>query len=180
MKLALQMFSPLMLNASDWRAIFAPQGRLLKAGDTIHRTNLSRTLQTIAKEGPGAFYKGPIADAIIDKVRKTGGILSHEDLENYQVQVQHALEGSYRGRKIYTPHAPTSGPVLIHMLNLMEHYPDLVVDGRTALNTHRLIEAMKCGFALVHMRWLWLTELPLVGFAARYVLQASLFALALD
>ena len=151
MKLVLQMFSPLMLNASDWRAIFAPQGRLLKAGDTIHRTNLSRTLQTIAKEGPGAFYKGPIADAIIDKVRRTGGILSHEDLENYQVQVQNALEGSYRGRKIYTPHAPTSGPVLIHMLNLMEHYPDLVVDGRTALNTHRLIEAMKCGFALVHI-----------------------------
>lgn len=139
-----QMFAPLMLTEPDWRAIFAPDGRLLAEGDTIRRLNLSRTLETLAEEGPGAFYKGPIADAIVDKVKATGGILTREDLENYEVDVELALEGSYRGRKIYTPHAPTSGPVLIHMLNLMEHFPDLIEDGRTVLNVHRVIEAMKC------------------------------------
>ena len=133
-----------MLNAPDWRAVFAPDGQLLKEGDIIRRTNLSRTLEIIAEQGPNAFYKGPIADAIVEKIKATGGILSHEDLENYEVVVQPALQGSYRGRKIYTPHAPTSGPVLIHMLNLMEHYPDLVQDGPTLLNVHRSIEAMKC------------------------------------
>ncbi|RPD59787.1 gamma-glutamyltranspeptidase [Lentinus tigrinus ALCF2SS1-6] len=143
----IEMFSPLMLNAPDWRAVFAPDGQLLKKGDIIRRTNLSRTLETIAQEGPGAFYEGPIADAIVEKIKATGGILSHEDLENYQVIVQPALQGSYRGRKIYTPHAPTSGPVLLHMLNLIEHYPDLIQDGSTLLNIHRSIEAMKFGFA---------------------------------
>ncbi|TFK89119.1 gamma-glutamyltranspeptidase [Polyporus arcularius HHB13444] len=138
----IEMFSPLMLNVPDWRAVFAPDGQLLKEGQVIRRTNLSRTLEIIAREGPDAFYKGPIADAIVDKVKATGGILSHEDLENYQAIVRPALQGSYRGRKIYTPHAPTSGPVLLHMLNLMEHYPDLVHDGRTLLNVHRFIEAM--------------------------------------
>ena len=133
-----------MLNAPDWRAVFAPDGQLLKEGDIIRRTNLSRTLETIAEQGPDAFYKGPIADAIVEKIKATGGILSHEDLENYEVVVQPALQGLYRGRKIYTPHAPTSGPVLIHMLNLMEHYPDLVQVGPTLLNVHRSIEAMKC------------------------------------
>ncbi|KAI0645531.1 gamma-glutamyltranspeptidase [Trametes meyenii] len=143
----LRMFAPLMLNEPDWRAVFAPEGRLLREGETIRRTNLSRTLATIAEEGPGAFYKGPIADAIVNKVRETGGILSHADLEGYEAHVQRALKGSYRGRKVYTPHAPTSGPVLIHMLNLMEHYEELVEDGRTLLNVHRFIEAMKFGFA---------------------------------
>ncbi|KAI1794183.1 gamma-glutamyltranspeptidase [Ganoderma leucocontextum] len=143
----LQMFSTLMLNEPDWRAVFAPEGRLLREGEIIRRTNLSRTLKAIAEEGPDAFYKGPIADAIIEKVRTTGGILTHDDLEGYKVQVLRALQGTYHGRKIYTPHAPTSGPILQHMLNLMEHYDDLVKDGRTVLNAHRSVEAMKFGFA---------------------------------
>lgn len=71
--------------------------------------------------------------------------MTHEDLESYRVHVRPALQGTYRGRKVYTPHAPTSGPVLLHMLNLMEHYDDLA-DGRSPLNSHRLVEAMKCEF----------------------------------
>ncbi|KAI8972210.1 gamma-glutamyltranspeptidase [Trametes punicea] len=143
----IEMFAPLMLNHPDWRPIFAPEGRLLKEGDTIRRTSLSLTLSAIAEKGADAFYTGSIADAIVEKVRQTGGILSHKDLEDYRVHVKHALQGTYRGRKVYTPHAPTSGPVLIHMLNLMEHYDHFAEEGRTILNVHRLIEAMKFGFA---------------------------------
>ncbi len=46
-----------MLNNPDWSAIFAPNGRFLKEGETIHRTNLSRTLNMIAEQGADAFYK---------------------------------------------------------------------------------------------------------------------------
>lgn len=46
-----------MLGNPDWSAIFAPHGTFLKQGDLIRRTNLSRTLSTIASEGPDAFYK---------------------------------------------------------------------------------------------------------------------------
>ncbi|EIW63497.1 gamma-glutamyltranspeptidase [Trametes versicolor FP-101664 SS1] len=143
----LEMFAPLMLNHPDWKPIFAPEGHTLKTGETIRRTNLSRTLAAIAEGGADAFYTGPIADAIVEKVRVTGGILSHADLAQYEVQVKRALQGTYRGRTVYTPHAPTSGPVLIHMLNLMEHYDDLAEEGRTVVNVHRAIEAMKFGFA---------------------------------
>ena len=51
------MFSPLMFNEPDWKDVFAPKGCLLKAGDTIRRPALSRTLAAIAAEGPDAFYK---------------------------------------------------------------------------------------------------------------------------
>ena len=71
--------------------------------------------------------------------------MTHEDFHNYAVHVRPALQGTYRGRKVYTQHAPTSGPVLLHMLNLMEHYENLTAEGRSSLNTHRLVEAMKCG-----------------------------------
>ncbi|KAG1900607.1 gamma-glutamyltranspeptidase [Suillus fuscotomentosus] len=142
----LQMFARLILPKEDWRAIFAPEGRMLFEGETIRRTNYSRTLATIASEGPNVFYKGPIADSIIRKVQATGGIMTNGDLENYTVKVDHALQGTYRDKKVYTSCAPTSGPVLLHILNLLERY-DFIGEGRTGLNIHRFIEALKFGFA---------------------------------
>lgn len=85
-----------------------------------------------------------MADAIVAKVKATGGILTHEDLEDYEVIVKPALMGTYRDKKIYTTHAPTSGPVLLHMFNLLEHFDDFVEEGRTGLNVHRIVETMKC------------------------------------
>ncbi|KAG7449552.1 gamma-glutamyltranspeptidase [Guyanagaster necrorhizus] len=137
-------FVDLMLGNPDWRDIFAPNGVLLKEGEMIRRTNYSRTLATIATGGADAFYKGPIADALVQKITMTGGILSHADLEGYKVKVSRALQGTYRDRKIHTTHAPTSGPVLLHMLNLMEKYD---LETRDGVNTHRSVEAMKFGFS---------------------------------
>ncbi|KAJ7072338.1 gamma-glutamyltranspeptidase [Mycena amicta] len=137
-------FPTLMLGDPDWSAVFAPSGIFLRKGEVIRRTNYSRTLATIASEGPDAFYKGPIADSLIKKVRETGGILSHADLANYSVKVERALHGTYRGRKVYTSHAPASGSVLLHMLNLMETYPPAP---RTPLSMHRVVEVLKFGFA---------------------------------
>lgn len=123
--------------------MFAPDGELLREGDVIRNANLSRTLGLIAERGADVFYQGEIANAIISKIRAEGGIMTHEDLINYKVNVSRALEGTYRGLKVYTSHAPTSGPVLLHMLNLLENY-DLPAEGRTEVNVHRLVEAMKC------------------------------------
>ncbi|KAF8906563.1 gamma-glutamyltranspeptidase [Gymnopilus junonius] len=137
-------FAGLFLTNPDWTSIFAPNGRLLREGEIIRRTNLSITLTKIAEEGAKAFYTGSIADSIVRKVRLEGGILSHEDLKNYTVKVERALEGTYRNKKIYTTHAPTSGPVLLHMLNLIEKYD---MKEMNSLNVHRLLEVMKFGFA---------------------------------
>ena len=87
--------------------------------------------------------KGPLADAIVDAIQTSGGIVTAEDMASYKVKVLPALVGTYLGRKVYTTHAPTSGPVLLHMLNLLEGY-DLKGEGRTGLNTHRFVETMKC------------------------------------
>lgn len=70
--------------------------------------------------------------------------MTQEDLDAYEVQIQTALQGTYNGRTIYTTHAPTSGPVLLHMFNLLELFDDFIEDGRTGVNVHRLVEVMKC------------------------------------
>lgn len=55
--ISIQWFPDLMLNNPDWNVIFAPQGRFLREGEIIRRTNLSRTLSIVAQEGADALYQ---------------------------------------------------------------------------------------------------------------------------
>lgn len=142
----IQTYSRLMLGQDEWRTVFAPNGKPLIEGQTIRRPNYARTLSVLASDGPDAFYKGPIADALVRKIKETGGIMTHADLEGYAVKVERALRGTYRDKKVYTSRAPTSGPALLHMLNLIERF-DLTNEGRSGLNAHRIVEAQKFGFA---------------------------------
>ncbi|KZV95135.1 gamma-glutamyltranspeptidase [Exidia glandulosa HHB12029] len=142
----LVLFKEFMESDPDWIPTFAPKGTILKQGEWISRANLSRTLYTIAEQGADAFYSGAIAESLVAKIRETGGVMTLEDFANYRVHVDKAMEGSYRGKKIFTTKAPTSGAVLIHILNLLEKY-NLPEEGLTPLNLHRVVEALKFGFA---------------------------------
>ncbi|KAH7339600.1 gamma-glutamyltranspeptidase [Rhizoctonia solani] len=134
-----------MENDMDWSPIFAPGGKLLKQGDWIKRQNFSYTLSSIANEGPDAFYKGTIAASLISKIQATGGIMSLQDLESYKVIQRPALKSTYQGRHVYTAHAPSSGPVLIHVLNALERFGRNEKEG--GLWWHRVTEALKFGSA---------------------------------
>ncbi|KAH7922186.1 gamma-glutamyltranspeptidase [Leucogyrophana mollusca] len=138
-------FKRLILENPDWSAIFAPGGRILRQGELIKREIFAKTLTAIAAGQDNLFYDGWIGDSLINKIRSTGGIMTHADLRGYQVKVARAITGTYRGRKVYTTNAPTSGPALLHMLNLLEHFD--LGPYRTGLNVHRTVEAQKFGFS---------------------------------
>jgi gamma-glutamyltranspeptidase/glutathione hydrolase/leukotriene-C4 hydrolase len=91
-----------------------------------------------------AFAKGRIAKSIVKTVRAAGGILTEEDLASYKARVEPAIKGTYRNRTLYTSGAPSSGPVLIGLLNTLEPIETFVEEGRTGLNMHRFVEALKC------------------------------------
>ncbi|KAG8777938.1 hypothetical protein FRC12_000112 [Ceratobasidium sp. 428] len=138
----------------DWSAVFAPEGRLLEKGDWVKRENFSYTLARIAAEGPDAFYTGTIATSMINKIQQTGGIMTEEDLASYEVVQRPALEGTYRGRRVYTTHAPSSGPVLLHVLNALDRFgagPNIhdkvAMKQEGGLWWHRVVEALKFGSA---------------------------------
>lgn len=140
----IKVYEQLMLTNPDWSAIFAPKGQLLTQGDMIRRSNYSHTLYQIAEHGAEAFYTGPILNAMLHKINITGGVLTETDFADYKVIVQPALRGSYKNRTVYTSHAPTSGPVLLFILNLHEQF-DETTDN--SLSLHRYVETLKFGFA---------------------------------
>ncbi|KAI8341424.1 gamma-glutamyltransferase [Chlamydoabsidia padenii] len=135
-----------ILEDPEYSKIYAPSGTLAQPGDILKRPALAKTLETIAKEGADAFYTGPIAESTVKTIQNAGGIITLKDLQDYRPKIRPTIHTYYHGKKVTTASAPTSGPILISMLNILERY-NLGSLGRIGLNLHRLVEAMKFGNA---------------------------------
>ncbi|KAF9186920.1 hypothetical protein BGZ51_001231 [Haplosporangium sp. Z 767] len=143
----LQLYRELMETKPDWSAVFAPNGTVLREGQWIKREALANTLEKIGKEGADAFYTGSIAQSMVDHIHANGGILTMKDMGSYQPLIKKPMVGYYHGRKVYTTPAPTSGPVLISILNILELYDLGRYKADANVEAHRLVEAMKFGYA---------------------------------
>ena len=138
---------------SHWPAsakiFFKADGSALGPGDWLVQSDLADSLETIARAGPHAFYDGPIAEKIAAAVQSAGGVMTTDDLKNYQAIERPPVRGSYRGYDIVSMAPPSSGGVeLIEMLNILEGY-DLsgIARADAARALHLLIEAMKRAYA---------------------------------
>ncbi|KAF8924018.1 hypothetical protein BGZ58_002277 [Dissophora ornata] len=143
----IQLAKEMLETEPDWSHVFAPGRTALREGQWIKREALANTLEAIGREGADVFYTGEIAQMMVDHVQKNGGILTMEDMEAYKPLIKEPVVGFYQGRKVYSSPAPTSGPALISMLNILERYNIGRVKGDTGVDAHRLVEAMKHGFA---------------------------------
>jgi len=127
-------------------AIFFNGDQPMREGERLIQLDLADTLRAIAKDGPDAFYRGRTAAQIAGAVVKAGGIMSKDDLANYNPIERAVVRGSYRGYDIISAPPPSSGGVhLIEMLNILEGY-DLARLGREE-SLHDMIEAMKRAYA---------------------------------
>jgi gamma-glutamyltranspeptidase/glutathione hydrolase len=140
-----------------------PAGNQWPEGQVIRMPALAATLERVASEGAAAFYHGPIADQIVTAVGDAGGILSASDLADYQPHWRHPLRGSYRGYELFTMPPPSSGGVIVEILNILAN-DDLATLGMTSpAYLHLLAEAMGSGFA-DRARWYGdpgFTEVPI-------------------
>lgn len=120
-------------------------GKPWQEGDRLIQFDLADTLRAIAKNGPRAFYEGTTAARIADAVVKAGGIMTKDDLKNYQALERPVVRGTYRGYDIVSMPPPSSGGVhLIEMLNILEGFGKLERGEKTS---HLMIEAMKRAYA---------------------------------
>ncbi|KAL8409556.1 hypothetical protein RB594_007848 [Gaeumannomyces avenae] len=136
-----------LVDDPAWAEDFAPNGTLLKLGDTITRKRYAKTLEKIGRHGADAFYKGEIAESIISLIRATNGTMTLADLASYGVATPPAVSVEYRGYRVWSTPSPTSGAVCLSILKTMEQYPraDLLADAN--LTTHRFGEALRFGYA---------------------------------
>ncbi|ORX34374.1 putative gamma-glutamyltranspeptidase 1 precursor [Kockovaella imperatae] len=136
-----------MKNFDAWKQVYAPDGQFVVEGDWIARKNYGKTLETIARHGASAFYEGEIAKKSVRTIQGYDGIMDEEDLKSFKARRYPAIHQTYHGKTIYTTSAPTSGGVMLGILNLLEPYnfqESSCLDSH--INQHRLVEAMKFGF----------------------------------
>ncbi|MDD4212457.1 MAG: gamma-glutamyltransferase [Bacilli bacterium] len=101
----------------------------LQAGDLMVQENLAKALKLIRDQGRDGFYKGVVAQAIIDTFEAQGGLITQADLDkaNGYTKVATPTQGSYKGYDIVSVNTPSSGGIiLIETLNMLEHYGNLV------------------------------------------------------
>ena len=129
-------------------AIFTKNGPPFEPGELFIQKDLAETLELILREGKNGFYTGPVADRIVAHMKKESGLITSDDLLNYETVVRKPVTGSYRGYKVISMPPPSSGGVaLIQLLNILENI-DLKSLGHSSPEyVHYLVEAMRRVYA---------------------------------
>ena len=109
---------------------------------------LAHTLELIARDGADAFYRGPIARAIVAASEANGGILTLDDLANYRIEERAPLHCAFHGYDIASAPPPSSGGVtLCEILNVIASYPLAAWGWHSARAVHYVTEAERRAYA---------------------------------
>src|SRR5713226_6926825 len=125
------------------KRIFLRNGNYYQPGELLKQPELARTLERIAKN-PDDFYHGAMARELAAAIQKGGGLMTPEDLANYEVKERAALHGAYRGYEVISAPPPSSGGiVLLETLNILEPVPLSSMGNRSADSIHWTVEAFR-------------------------------------
>lgn len=160
---------PGLVEYPSSRAIFAPAGRPLRAGEILYQRDLARTLDAIAEGGAEAFYRGEIARALVRFSDEQGGLLSREDLANHRTRWQDPIAVAYRGYTIFEAPPNSSGHALLQMLSIVEQFDLKALGCNSAASVHLMVEAKRLAFAdreryLADPEWV---DVPVEGLLCR-------------
>jgi gamma-glutamyltranspeptidase/glutathione hydrolase len=126
--------------------IFQRDGKYYQAGELLKQPELARTLERIARN-PDDFYHGAMARELAAAVAKGGGLVTVDDLANYEVKEREAIRGTYRGYDIISAPPPSSGGIaLVEILNILEGYDLAKLGNRSAQAIHLTAEAFRRAF----------------------------------
>jgi gamma-glutamyltranspeptidase/glutathione hydrolase len=138
-----EVLEPIITSTPEVAALYAPEGRILREGDTFRYPDMSDALERFAAEGADPFYRGETARAVCERVRERGGTLGMDDMEAYEPIEREPVRAMFRGNKVLTNPPPSSGGILIaYALGLLERLGERsgveeIVAVTEAANAHR-------------------------------------------
>ena len=116
-----------MSSSTKAKSYFFPKGQPLAQGELLINRDYAALMRQLADNGSDIFYFGPIADAIVYKVRentRNPGLLNHEDLANYAVKERPALCTKFRNYEVCGMGPPSSGAIGVgQILGMINKFP---------------------------------------------------------
>jgi gamma-glutamyltranspeptidase / glutathione hydrolase len=134
----------LRYSATGRRVYFHDDGRLRGVGEILRNTDMADTLERIARSGGSdIFYHGDIAEQIAEDFAANGGLITLEDLAQYELSKVAPIWGDYRGHRIATSPPPGSGFPMLELLHIMENFDVSAMEHGGTEHVRTLFEAMK-------------------------------------
>ena len=133
--------------------VFLENGKAPDLYKILRNPDLARALRLIQKDGRDAFYKGPIGDALIARVQKGGGVMTHADLAEFESEWVEPISTNYHGFDVFQLPPPGQGWAGLEMLNILEvcapyHGLNLTTLGPSNPDYwHLMVEAKKLAYS---------------------------------
>jgi gamma-glutamyltranspeptidase/glutathione hydrolase len=119
-----EILADLLLSSKECAALWAPQGQVLREGETLRNPELGEALTRLGKEGDEPFYRGDIAAAVDRWLRERGGSVTGQALAGYRALVREPVRMRYREREVLTNPPPSAGGTLLaYTLGLLDREP---------------------------------------------------------
>ncbi len=119
-----EILADLLTSTPECAALWAPEGRVLREGETMRNPELAEALVRLGREGPAPFYTGDTAAAVCDWLAERGGSLGPADLAGYGAIEREPVRVRYRDREILTNPPPSAGGILLaYSLGLLGRGP---------------------------------------------------------
>ena len=138
--------APALAKVPTSAACFLPGGQAPAVGAVFKNPGLARALRAVADGGRDAFYKGPIADAIVSYSHEVGGLFEKRDFEAHASTWVEPVSTRYRGHDVWELPPNGQGIAALQMLNILERYDLKAMGFGSAEALHRMIEAKKLVF----------------------------------
>jgi gamma-glutamyltranspeptidase len=136
-----------LLAAVSPAEIFLPKGKMPTVGERLRHPRLAESYRALMNNGPDAFYKGPLGEALIDYSRKEGGFFEEDDLTNHSVTWETPLTADYRGFTVATQPPNSQGIALLMQAAMLEYVPVSELSPESAELVHLMVEAKRLAFA---------------------------------
>jgi len=134
-------------DRAAFASVYLPKGTYPREGEIFRNPDLANSLRLIAKNGADAFYRGPIADAIVRLSDQSNGFLTKADFAEYKPEWVEPISTTYHGWRVYETPPNTQGVAALSMLNVMELYPLRDWGHESAKTLHIEMEAKALAYA---------------------------------
>jgi gamma-glutamyltranspeptidase/glutathione hydrolase len=129
-------------------AQFFPGGEPPAVGATFKNPDLARTLRRIAEHGADGFYLGETAELVAEEMRRSGGVITREDLAGYRAKWRDPIEFDYRGYHVISMPPPSSGGIaLAEIAHILAGYDLAALGWHSVEHVHLVAEAIRRAFA---------------------------------
>ncbi|NMW85772.1 gamma-glutamyltransferase [Peptoniphilus sp. AGMB00490] len=116
-------------------------------GEVQQNKRIAKLLKILSEKGFDEFYKGDVAEKIVESINAREGCFTKEDLSNYNIKLRDVVETDYKGYSIKTFGLPSSGSTIVEMLNILNNFDLKSMGHNSSESIHIISETMKLGFA---------------------------------